>query len=261
MYSYTDTFPDTTLDPSVREVLTGDNYNERLRAVVYTMPETLSDSEYLALQNYLLTTQDGRDGDFRQHEYALRNYIMDALREEQTRLYETIDTLTDIYSNEAQGEVMRNYALQHLASAYIDNVSGLSANDKSRIVTTLQAALNGKQSLPGTALVGLQDISRWDPAILSPSRVGNIAMDILSDQDANKLSRISAFQISGELKLNGVSSYARDVAFDEKADRALRMSAIYALGQLGQTTGLDSLLNDANKYVSNAAQAALNVKR
>ncbi len=251
------------LRPSIREVLTGDDYNDRLRAVKYDLPENLDGREYRGLKSYLLQPQDGKDGDFRQHEYALRNYMMDAMRAEQDQLGETIGSFAGIYRNEAQGEVMRNYALQHLASVYIDNTSSLSVGDKSRIVKTLKAAMNdtSAESLAGTALIGLQDASRWDAKTVSPTSVGNASMKLLRDENSSDLSKISAFQVGGELKLKSVGSYARETAFDSNADWVLRMSAVYALGQLGETSGLNALLNDSNKNVRKAAFAALNGKR
>ncbi len=251
------------LRPSIREVLSGANYDDRLRVVKYDMPESLDGREYRGLKDYLLNPQDGKDGDFRQHEYALRNYMMDAMREEQDQLGETIGAFVGIYRNEAQGEVMRNYALQHLASVYIDNTSSLSGGDKSRIVKTLKAALNdtSAESLAGTALIGLQDASRWDPKTVPPASVGNTVMKLLRDENSGDLSKISAFQIGGELKLKSVGSHARKTAFDSDADWVLRMSAVYALGQLGETAGLKTLLNDSNKHVRTAAIAALNAKR
>ena len=247
----------------IREILTGDNYNDRLRTIKNDMPAQLDEEEYRALEAYLLTPQDGKDGDFRQHEYALRNYMMDALRGEKDRLGETINAFTDVYQNPEQGEVMRNYALQHLSSVYIDNVSGLSTTDKSQIIAVFTKALDdhSAESLAGTALIGLQDASRWDAKTVAPSSVGNAAMTFLRDENSGDLSKISAFQVSGELKLNSAGPYAREVAFDSNADWMLRMSAVYALGQLGKTTGLETLLTDPNKHISRAVRMALNIKR
>ncbi len=254
--------PPAELRPAVRVTLEADHYDDRLRAVIHDLPEALSAAEYQGLKDYLLAPQDGRDGDFRQHEYALRNYMMDAMREELDRLGETLGVFVSIYRNEAQGEVMRNYALQHLASIHIDQVSRLSAREKSRIAQTLRAALDDSDgaSFPGTALVGLQDISRWDPEAVPPSVVAAAALKLLRG-DAGALSRISAFQIAGELKLRRVARPARETAFDAEASRAARMSAVYALGQLGETGGLETLLNDSDKFVRKAALAALKRKR
>ncbi len=251
------------LRPAVREVLEGDSYTDRLRAVKYDMPESLEAREFQGLEDYLLVPQTGRDGDFRQHEYALRNYMMDALRGEESRTGETIGTLVSVYADESQGDVMRGYALQHLASVYIGNVSKLSAADKSRIVKTFKAALadTSAETLAGTALLGLQDASRWDPDTVSPSMVGHAAMGLLQSDASGTLSKISAFQICGELKRKAAAPYARETAFDPSADWVLRMAAVYALSQLGETTGLETLLNDSDKHVAKAVAVALNAQR
>ncbi len=252
-------YDETQLHATVRNVLQGDSYDDRLSAITYDMPDGLGDSDYQGLKGYLLAPQPGKGGDAFQHEYALRNYMMDALRTEEERLGETIGTFIAVYGDEAQGNVMRGYALQHLSLVYIDNVATLSTADKSRIVKTFKAALEDTSgtTLASTALVGLQDASRWDAETVSPAFVGHAAMKLLQSDTSSTLAKISAFQIGGELKLKTVGSHARKTAFDPEADWVLRMSAIYALGQLGETAGLQSLLNDNDKHVKRAAQLAL----
>ncbi len=61
--------------------------------------------------------------------------------------------------------------------------------------------------------------------------------------------------------MSGAAQAARQAAFNSSADWVLRMSAVYELRQLGQTAGLENLLNDSDKNVSRAARMALNAQR
>ena len=250
-------------DQSVKTMIQSTDYNRRIRVAVNDLPEQLGAENYAAVETYLLTPQDGKDGDFRQHEYALRNFMMDALRADPDRIPETISTLIDVYKNDRQGDIMRGYALQHLCSVYLDHSRTLSTGDKQRIIETFSAALSDTsgETLAGTALIGLHEASRADSAAVSGKEVEADAMKLLNTPESGTLSKISAFQICGERKVSGAEKPARKTAMDTSADWVLRMSAVYALGQLGQTDGLEPLLNDSDKNVSRAARIALNAQR
>jgi len=251
------------VDESVQTMIESTDYNRRIQVAVNELPERLEGKSATALEIYLRTPQDGKDGDFRQHEYALRNYMMDALRTNPDRLSETVSALIDVASNTRQGAVMRDYALQHLCSVYIDNCRTLPANEKQRIVQTFTAALSDTSavSVAGVALVGLHEADRADSGFVSAKAVETAALQLLNNPDSGTLSRISAFQICGERRVSEVARTAREAAFDVSADWVLRMSAVYALGQLGQTAGLEPLLNDSDKNVSRAVRMALNAQR
>ena len=251
------------LDQVMKVVLTGTDYNRRIQATLRDEPDTVRPQDYKALASYLLTPQDGEDGDFRQHEYALRNRMMDMLRSDTNRLSETICAFVSVYETPRQGDVMRGYALQHLASVYMDHPGTLAEADKQRILSAFTTALTDTSggTVAGTALVGLHEAARADSKTVSGGEVEAAAMKLLQSPESGTLSKIAAFQICGERKVSAAAGAARQAAFDSSADWVLRMSAIYALGQLGQTAGLETLLNDSDKNVSRAAQAALSTQR
>jgi len=251
------------IEEAIKTLLGADRYHQRIQTAVYDLPERLDGKNAATLEAYLRTPQEGKDGDFRQHEYALRNYMMDALRANPDRLAETISTLIDVAYNARQGEVMRDYALQHLCSVYIDNCRTLPANEKQRIVQTFTAALSDPSavSTAGVALVGLHEAARADSTFVSEKAVETASLVLLRNPESGTLSKISAFQICGERKIDDAAQMARETAFDISADWVLRMSAVYALGQLGQTAGLESLLNDQDENVSRAVRMAMNAQR
>jgi hypothetical protein len=250
-------------DLSIQTMIKSTDYNRRIQVAVNDLPAKLGAENRAAVETYLITPQDGKDGDFRQHEYALRNFMMDALRADPDQIPETISTFIDVYKNEQQGDVMRGYTLQHLCSVYLDHSQTLSTGDKQRIIETFTAALSDTsgETLAGTALTGLHEAARADSATVSGSAVEAVAMKLLNTPESGTLSKISAFQICGERKVSGAEKLARKTAMDTSADWVLRMSAVYALGQLGQTAGLEPLLNDSDKNVSHAARIALNAQR
>jgi len=251
------------VEETIETILHHTDYDRRIHASVYDLPHTLTPTHSLALDQALLTPQDGQDADFRQHEYALRNYIMDALRTQIDRLPETISTFIAVYQNKRQGDVMRGYALQHLCSVYIDHDKTLSVEEKQRILNTFTDALNdtSKGTLAATALVGLHEAARSDSETVLGKAVERAALKLLQSPDSGALSKLSAFQICGERKVADATPMARKIALDTSADWGSRIGAIYALGQLRKLDGLESLLNDTNQNVSRAARMAFNAKR
>ena len=182
--------PDSlSVHASISRVIAKGRYKDRKHALDHELPEDLSAADYKALKDYLLTRPDGKDADFRQHEYAIRNYIMDALRTDKSRLPEALDAFISISSNEDQGDVMRGYALQHLMMVYIDRSQTLVDTDRQRAVETFTAALEdtGGGTIAGTALIGLQEASRADPASVSESSVASAAHKLLHSEEAGMM--------------------------------------------------------------------------
>lgn len=240
-------------------ILSPGDFVKRRNQAIYGLPQNLTDTDYLALCAYLLVPQPGKDVDFRQHEYALRNYIMGALSLDQDRIAETVDVFTRIAQDERQGDVLRGYALQHLAGLHLEYQGKLDPQDIQNIVQELSAFLSDRSqgTLASAALVGLQEVSRMNPEDVSPQVVKASALVLLKDDSAGAMSHISALQICAELKADEAIPFARKAAFDAQADWGLRVSAVYALGQLDKAHGLESLLNDPDKQVRTAVLAAL----
>lgn len=223
------------------------------------LPQTLGESDYKALGGYLLESQPGRDRDFRQHEYGLRNYIMDAMVADPGKVPQTIAMLSDIFHNERQGDIMRGYALQHLTAIYMQHAENVSAGDAARIIAVLHDAVGDatQGTLASTGLVGLREVSMMDASAVPESMVRREALALLRSDETGFMFRISALQICSEIHATEAIPFARRFAFDPEANWGLRTSAVYALGELGATRGMDTLLNDSDKHVRNAALAAL----
>lgn len=160
--------------------------------------------------------------------FALRNDVLNVLREQTHPPARLTDVLLAIRNNELQPEVMRDYALQHMAPWYVK----ASPIDREKLLADLQAAAAERtRSYAGTALLALNRVQRENPSEQLSTLRTNI-LQIVEDSSANLLARISAVQLSGELRIvtarNAVGAIARDPA----QPVALRVAAVGALGGL-----------------------------
>lgn len=152
---------------------------------------------------------------------------------------------------ERQGDpVLRDYAIQHLASCFETGVPAVSAAEgpvirKQIVETLLDAANEKKEALSGTALQGLHRIvpdgeSGDRPlagsvkfAFCSLEQLRTIAFVLATAPDANHLARITALQICAQRRVYKILPEARMLAEDRTLPTSLRLSAIGAIGQLG----------------------------
>jgi hypothetical protein len=253
--------PEQTQLPSrsVAQGVDSHSYDEKTLKVIRGLSYPLSDEDYWALAERLLTPQSGRDADYRQHEYAVRNEIMLALAHDTTRLADSINILTAVYDEPRQGDVMRGYALQHLTSVCIDNEAALMEEQAERVVQTLAVAVEDRSrgTIASTGLVGLQELSLEQPQLVPADTVRYEAMKLLQDSSVGYTSAISALQISAELQEIAAVPFARQAAFDSDANWGLRVSAVYALSQLDHSRDLELLADDPDKFVRRAVGLAL----
>lgn len=233
--------------------------SERTEAALSLAHGSLNQGGFNTLRDYLLQPQSGKDRDFRQYEYGLRNYIMNALALDPHRTSEAISAFSEIYQDEAQGDILRGYALQHLAMVYMEHGADLSGGDTTRMLAVFEEAVANRShgTLASTALVCMHEVSMLDASVIPPARVRRAAMNLLQDPVSGFMSRISALQISAETGIREAVPYARDYAFDASRNWGLRVSAVYALGELDGARGLEALLKDSDKHVQTAALAAL----
>ena len=256
-----DPAPEEDIAPVVVAVTTPDHPRRKWFAV-YELPGARSATETDRLISYLTDNPIGAY-EYLGEEFAHRNYIMDVLREQRHAWPLVVNALAQVYAEPRQGDVLRGYALQHLASLYIDNPETLGAAQRTGILAVLRSALplRGPTALAATALVGLHEIARVDRAAVADTEVEQIALDLLADPEAGDLARISALQIAGERRLTAAVPAARDLAADPQADWVVRMAAAWLLGQTGADPALLATLTaDPDENVRHAARAALSRK-
>lgn len=251
--------PDRPVPPLIAAVTDPDNPRRKWLAV-HELPGQHTAADTALLAAYLVDNPIGA-AEYMGEEFAHRNYIMDVLREQVDSWPLVVDSLVRIYEEPRQGDVLQGYALQHLASLYIDNPQALPDTLKQRIIETFRGALPQREegTLASTALIGLHEIERVDDAAAVTAReIERAVMDLLLDPASGNLARISALQIAGERGLTEAIPEARRRAVDPGQDWVVRMAAVWVLGQSGTNSDLiRQLADDPDENVRNAARSAL----
>ncbi len=241
--------------PALIAAVTDPDNPKRKWLAIYELPGQHTAADTALLAAYLVDNPIGA-AEYMGEEFAHRNYIMDVLREQVEAWPLVVDSLVRIYEEPRQGDVLQGYALQHLASLYIDNPQALPDALKQRIIDTFRDALPQREegTLASTALIGLHEIERVDAAAVTSREVERAAMDLLLDPASGNLTRISAFHIAGERGLAEAIPEARRCAVDTEQDWVVRMAAVWVLGQSGSSPDvIRQLVEDPDENVRNAA--------
>jgi len=211
------------------QILSNGQFHERLGAV-HQLNAQLSPQQIARLCQYL--QQPGEQlGDA-----VLKNDLINTLRAQDQAAHELVPALLTIYNNPKHGELMRDYAVQHLTECY-----GWS-REKDAILTALnQATGETGSSIAGTALLGLERIGDQTVRDKTAAQALNAAMQTT----ASELTRIAAVRICGRLSHQPALSLVRDMVQNE-GNISLRMAAIATLGELGDSTDLPLLLDLKN---------------
>lgn len=204
------------------------DFRRRLQAISQ-LGTNLSAEDRQALYAYLRDTGEEkwlRPG----QNFALKNDILNVLREQQLPPAELTDVLIALRQDASQPPVMRDYALQHLAPWY----ARVDGDQEDKIVKELQAASEEiDQSYAGTALLALHRLQRENPGTQTQTLPGQI-LRLIEDGNANLLARISAVQLSGQLRLPKALESVRRLAVDESQPKTLRVAAMGAIGRAGR---------------------------
>ncbi len=195
---------------------------------------------------------------------SIKNSVMNLLARQPNLPLPWSDLLRRVLLDETQHPVIRDYALQHAFSHYEEAIQGtatepLDGTRQSRLLELFWAALERKrESLAGTALLGLFHLSEFDASV-DRGRLGRQSLAVLEAAETGELARISGFQVCRLLGEQG--ALQPSVAHAEKRESIpLRVSAIAAVGALGGDTELPllrRLLAEANPSVRVAAKAAV----
>jgi hypothetical protein len=228
---------------------------QAVRGLTFPLTRDEKDAVYGFLQ-----ARHAEDGE--QLGQVLKNELLDALCAQMPLPADLADLLARMYRDREQNEVIRDYALQHLFTYYEKVEDGVSAEAATTIRAQIQEvfweALSEVQtSIAGTALLGLSRLAetRRD---LNTDRVASAASQLATDAGAGELTRISAVQVCGRLKVVEVLPALKEVA-ETGSSITLRVSAIGVLGLIGGALELDLLeriLTDTNERLKPAATLA-----
>lgn len=190
--------------------------------------------------------------------HALKNDVINGLRHQTGPVPGLTVTLLSIYQDAAQDEVMRDYAIQHLAVWYGQGKEG--AETKAQIRDALyQAAGAGREAtMAGTALLGLHRLSGRDESF-DGAAIDQRALALVRSLEAHPAARITALQVCAERGLKAILPVVETLAA-QPGSVSLRLSAIAALGRLGgaeQVGLLRKLREEKNEVLRESVGAAL----
>jgi hypothetical protein len=128
-------------------------------------------------------------------ERALRNGLLNRLREHSRHAADVVPVLVSQAKNPAQDPGLRDYALQHLAAW----VPALDEAQRAQAIPALMEALDEKTATyAGTALAGLNDLAKRG-LLKDPFDSAEEARRIALDVRAGVLSRLTALSLATEL--------------------------------------------------------------
>lgn len=200
-------------------------YDQRIAAV-----ERISDLSAVGAQtamiDYLLRPLPYMDGNWWRDEYELRNNMLNKLLEYPADPGAVSETLLKIYRDPDQGDVLRGYAVQHIAG-WIKS-GELASGDREQLLGAVRdaAAKVDNPAIGGAGLIAMREVGPAEEA-------GVLAMKALNSRNACPESRISAFQVCAELGVDKALEPARVALADRNAPAVLRMSAVNVLARLG----------------------------
>lgn len=190
---------------------------------------------------------------------ALKNDVMGLLLGQAHPAQEFADTLASLIADRGCDPVLRDYAVQHIASWCETRREG---REGSRLMGILWAALDEKDgTIAGTALLGLGRMRACGLlAEADCERLKTEVARLCGDGESSPASLSSALQVAADLDLGEIGPRALALAGDEATGRPLRCSAIAALGRIGGA-GSESVLKriagGPDVRLSEAAREAL----
>jgi hypothetical protein len=195
---------------------------------------------------------------------SVKNEALDKLID-QKKLPDGLGKLiVDMYRSRATEEIWRDYCVQHMTLYCQRKWPGSPAPPDDAEAGMIRSALweaadETGGTIAGTALLGLERLSRTDPS-LDRKRVGAKALSYASSPATPSKTRTTALQVCAEMGLKEILPAARSIA-GESGEAGLRISAIAAMGALGEA-GDRAMLEEIGKsspdpLVQRAASAAI----
>lgn len=249
------------LSAGIATIISGQDYRQR-EAAVHALTGKLTDDNRAALYDFL-RQPDANDG--QQLAQVLKNDLMNALCQMEPPPPGLRELLAQIYQDNSQNIVLRDYAIQHMAAFYRQMASASGVDDQADELKQTQATLwsalaDTDGSLAGTALLGLNQLSQQGWPGFDPDKISAAALKLAGDNTAGELTRITAFQVCASLG-NKDALPVVQAAAQQGETIPVQISAIAAMGLLGgsdQIQFLNSVLQGDNDRLKLPAQHALN---
>ncbi|MES2571434.1 MAG: hypothetical protein V4710_15445 [Verrucomicrobiota bacterium] len=234
--------------PEILGALSADASAEQLVERIHGLSENLPEAGQKVLLDWIQQPRPAHIAASKWH--WVINEVMGALRIQKAPHPGLATTLIAISRNQANGVVLRDYALQHLAHWILPGrpAEPRDKNARQEIVTAfMDAAREVEQTFSGTALRSLHVVlahrgkddasfsnSFNEPALITVETIRPLAIDLATSASTNPVARITALQVCSELRFVEVLPAARRFASGEDAPISVRLSAIALLGAIGE---------------------------
>ena len=235
------------------------DFEKQLEAIG-RLPSSLTPADWDALKKFLLAP-DGADNG--QQGQVIKNELMDRLCALQPPPKDLGNVFAAMYQNLLQDEVVRDYAVQHLATLdqalAQDGGNGVAQEEKADQNVLWNALTETGDSIGGTALLGLLRLSQQQNTGVDQSRIASSALEMAQNSTAGELSQITAYQVCAQLNVQ-TALPAIEAAAQNAQTVPAQISAIGALGLLGGSSDvalLQNLLKGSQERLQLPVQTAI----
>lgn len=243
--------------PTRLEFLTdiGQPYQARIIQFRNTLATGCSEPELRFL--YQLLEKSPPKGELPEHWFVIANDIMTRILANETDPGRFSSNLIGLLTSPQQPDVIRDYAVQHLATwlnprsaqATATHLPTASPEIAAQVLESLAAATIDpaleQSTIPGTTLMMLVELTRSNSGVDCSQAITTLTPWLaLALQDGSTLSnpiRVSAVSAAGILAPAEFRPLIRRIAYQENAGSSLRLPAIAALGQAGDAEDLPKL--------------------
>lgn len=266
--------PRAPLQPTRLEFLTdiGQPYQARIIQFRNALATGCSEPELRFL--YQLLEKSPPKGELPEHWFVIANDIMTRILANETDPERFSSKLIGLLHSPQQPDVIRDYAVQHLANwlnprsaqATATRLPTASPEIAAQVLQSLAAATTDpaleQSTIPGTTLMMLVELTRSNSGVDCSQAITTLTPWLNHAlQDGSTLSnpiRVSAVSAAGILAPTQFRPLIRRIAYQENAGSSLRLPAIAALGQAGDADDLPKLQDIAasSPELSYAAQDA-----
>ena len=236
-----------------KDSATADRYEERNNALrSLSRRSDLPKDDITALMVYLQSTEDALRPE---RIAALKNDVMNLLRNQEPSPEGLAETLIAMFSGGKHPPAVLDYCIQHLGA-----MQGEITDDalRHRIRETfIFAARQTRQSYAGTALYSLSEDKQASQSQKSELKRLTIS---LCKRGSHPVARISAIQLAGVLEYKEILPILRETLSSSRRDAVLDIVSIGSLGLLGDESDLE-LLSQFSSDTRRAVAVKAAIKR
>jgi len=194
---------------------------------------------------------------------AIKNNILDKLLSQNELPVGIGMYMVEMYRDRSHDDLWRDYCVQHFY-LYCDRKvreGGINASDPA--INAIKsaywdAAAETETTIAGSALLGLERLSRLDPNF-DRARLERIVLNYAMNENTPLKTRITAMQLCGVTQQESILPAARTVAQETKSI-PLQIAAIAAIGDVGDASDvafLEKLTSTTTGYARNSANSSL----